>query len=851
MIEEIESSSRRTALARVHSSHLKKESAQPLRWLCFITMVMLFTIGLASGACNAASTSPEVRVGSELEFQPYAFVDQSGQPAGFSVELIKAVANAIGISIKISTGSWDTMWNSLVAGQLDVLPIVAKLPERQLLIDFSLPHTETYDAFFVRKGDSPIQNIAAARGKEIVVMRSDAAHHELLKRNFQGNLILVDTIPEGLNLILSGKHSAFLCSKLIGTLAIKGHKLSGLTAGPTIPDYKRVFSFGVKKGDRELLEKLNQGLLIVKTNGEYDRIYDKWLSFDDPWRKLQKYLLPAVIMVVTFALIAGFWLVMLRRLVNKRTRELAERNEMLLHSYDNLEARVQERTMDLAQSNQLLQAEIIERKKTEEAQRIQSRTFSEVLNSLDSLVYVNDMNSYEILFINTYGQNIWGDINGKICWQTIQAGQAGPCNFCTNSKIVGPDGNPTEVVAWEFQNTVNKRWFDCRDRAIYWPDGRIVRMEIATDITDRKRVEEVIQKSNEKLIALNKQLLENQHRLSLNEGLFRGLFDNMTSGAAIYTVINDGSKGSDYVIKSFNKTSLNIEGKTLAAVVGRSLVDLRPTIDNYGLIPVLKKVWETGEPASFPAKIYRDEHFSNYYENYVFKIPSGEVVTIYNDVTENKLAEEQIKASLLEKEIMLKEIHHRVKNNLQVISSLLNMQSSYLQDEKAKEMLQNSIDRVSTMAKIHTMLYQSTDLARIDFGGFIRDLVARLQQTYGIAKSPIALHVNVADVSMTIEKSIPCGLILNELVSNALKHAFPEGKHGGINISMTTAGDRFVLTVQDNGIGFPPSIDFHNTRSLGLELVRLLVTQLNGDIDLEVGGGSKFTITFPVAIKKG
>jgi diguanylate cyclase (GGDEF)-like protein len=242
-----------------------------------------------------------------------------------------------------------------VEGRLDVLPIVAKLPERQPLVDFSLPHTETYDAFFVRKGDSPIPNIAAARGKAIVVMRSDAAHHELLERNFQENPILVDTIPAGLSLISSGKHDAFLCSKLIGTIILKKNRLAGLTAGPIIPDYKRVFSFAVKKGDRELLEKLNQGLLIVKTNGEYDRIYNKWLSFDDPWRKVKKYFLPTIITVIAIAVIAGFWLATLQQLVRKRTRELAENNKKLLHAYDDLEARVQERTAELARANQLLQ----------------------------------------------------------------------------------------------------------------------------------------------------------------------------------------------------------------------------------------------------------------------------------------------------------------------------------------------------------------------------------------------------------------------------------------------------------------------------------------------------------------
>ena len=123
------------------------------------------------------------------------------------------------------------------------------------------------------------------------------------------------------------------------------------------------------------------------------------------------------------------------------------------------------------------------------------------------------------------------------------------------------------------------------------------------------------------------------------EALFRGLYDNMTSGSAIYEVINDGSKGSDYIIKNFNEKSLEIEGKTLDQVVGKSLYDLRPTIDDYGLIPVMKKVWETGKSDYFPIKIYEDKKFSNYYENYIFKIPTGELVTIYNDVTDQKNSE--------------------------------------------------------------------------------------------------------------------------------------------------------------------------------------------------------------------
>ena len=337
--------------------------------LLLMVIALSFAGWSACGTGYAANQPSEIRVGSELEFPPYALLDEKGEPAGFSIDLIKAVAQAMGLSIKTSTGPWDTVWNDLVAGRLDVLPIVAKLPERRPLVDFSLPHTETYDAFFVRKGTYPIKNIQEAQGKEIVVMRSDAAHHELLKRNFPGRLILVDTIPEGLSLISSGRHDALLCSKLIGTLSIKKHGLKGLTAGPPIPDYKRVFSFAVKKGDAELLEKLNQGLLIIKTNGEYNKIYDQWLTADDPWRMVEKYLFPALAGLIALALIVGFWLVMLQLLVNKRTRQLAEKNEMLRSAQEGLEKRVTERTAELSQSNAQLRMEVENRRKTEEALR--------------------------------------------------------------------------------------------------------------------------------------------------------------------------------------------------------------------------------------------------------------------------------------------------------------------------------------------------------------------------------------------------------------------------------------------------------------------------------------------------
>lgn len=316
-----------------------------------------FTVSDAGGEGSKSL----IRVGSEVEFPPFSLVDEAGKPAGFSVDLIKAIADAAGLSIVFETGEWDKVWNGLVSGKLDVLPIVAKSTERMRLVDFGLPHTETFDAFFVREDSPQIKSIEAARGKKIVAMRSDAAHHELQEGNFQGELTLVDTIPEGLSMVAGGKGDAFLCSKLIGVLLIKKHGIPGLTAGPFIPDYKRVFSLGIRKGADELREKLNQGLLIVYANGEYRRIYEKWLSVDDPWLRYHKYLLPAFLVAAALAFLTILGLVILRRLVKKRTKELDTKNqelvkeivererveEELLRHRQGLEGMIQERTQVL------------------------------------------------------------------------------------------------------------------------------------------------------------------------------------------------------------------------------------------------------------------------------------------------------------------------------------------------------------------------------------------------------------------------------------------------------------------------------------------------------------------------
>ena len=218
---------------------------------------------------------------------------------------------------------------------------------------------------------------------------------------------------------------------------------------------------------------------------------------------------------------------------------------------------------------------------------------------------------------------------------------------------------------------------------------------------------------------------------------------------------------------------------------------------------------------------------------------------VIRDITERKRTEDRIQASLKEKEVLLREVNHRVKNNLQVIDSMLRLQSQSVTDPKVLELFEDNQARVRAMALLHETLYQSHDLSRIDMAGYISKLAGQLFTSYGISPDTIRLRLNVAPVSFSLDTAIACGLLINELVSNSLKHAFPNGRTGEVAIHLVP--DRHgthVLTVSDNGVGLPATFEVGKGKSLGWQLVPMLVEQLRGTFELHRDAGTTVTLTF-------
>jgi two-component sensor histidine kinase len=221
---------------------------------------------------------------------------------------------------------------------------------------------------------------------------------------------------------------------------------------------------------------------------------------------------------------------------------------------------------------------------------------------------------------------------------------------------------------------------------------------------------------------------------------------------------------------------------------------------------------------------------------------------ISEDITERKQTEDKLKSLLKEKEVLVKEVHHRVKNNFMVLSSLLGLQSQQIEDKTVQAMFMKSKDRIRSMSLIHERLYRSQDLTHIDFSEYIRTLADDLYQSFGADPAQIPLVIQAEKVTLNLDQAIPCGLILNELLSNALKYGFPSGWKGEGRIDVTLrriSEDEIELAVKDNGIGLPIDCDFRKSTSLGLQIISLLAEeQLAGKLAVDRNEGTGFSVRF-------
>ena len=221
------------------------------------------------------------------------------------------------------------------------------------------------------------------------------------------------------------------------------------------------------------------------------------------------------------------------------------------------------------------------------------------------------------------------------------------------------------------------------------------------------------------------------------------------------------------------------------------------------------------------------------------------LVVVDSDITAGKNMQKLIEISLKEKDVLLKEIHHRVKNNLQIIISLLNLQTGYIKDEVTLKAVKDGQSRVRSMALVHEKFYQSDELSEIDFAEYIEKLCHFIYQSYGDKTDRIHLQISGDKIGLDMDTAMPCGLLVNEIVSNSYKYAFPNQEKGTIQIDFKKNDNKIILFIQDNGVGFPEEYDLEKSESLGMQLIQALTSQLDGDLVVSRENGTSFKISFP------
>ncbi len=226
-------------------------------------------------------------------------------------------------------------------------------------------------------------------------------------------------------------------------------------------------------------------------------------------------------------------------------------------------------------------------------------------------------------------------------------------------------------------------------------------------------------------------------------------------------------------------------------------------------------------------------------------------LVMFSDITERVSLMEQLKASLAQKEILLREVHHRVKNNIQVIASLLDWQRIVAGDDAVKDVLQDAQDRVKSIALVHERLYLSKSLDYIDYGDYLRNITKHLYSAHSVDPNVIAIRISAGNIPLHIDQAIPCSLIINELITNTFKHAFPDGRKGEIRIDLTRKDGTIHLLYSDNGIGLPENISLENATTLGMRLLSGLTRQMKGTIETGRQDGTWFRISFPEVRKDG
>jgi two-component sensor histidine kinase/ABC-type amino acid transport substrate-binding protein len=809
-------------------------------WSLAVLAIVVWLGGYAVAWAQQDPSKPLI-VGSEEDYPPFAIGRTDETAGGFTVDLWKAVAAESGLNYTIRVRPFRQLLEEFKAGKIDVMINLAQSAERRAFADFSVPHVIVNGAVFVRNDESRIRSEADFAGKSIIVLNGDLAHDYAVSKGWQQQLVLVDTAAHGLQLLASGRHDAMLLSKLAGMQTLLELKIRNLKALDAKADFAQRFSFAVHKGSTDLLAKINEGLALSKSAGTYDALYEKWFGvFEErevSFRQMLKYLGPIALAVLVFA---GFLLV--------RQHERRKSVEALRHQTALLEA----------QANA----------------------------SIDGILVVDRQGrkifqNHRVAELWKIPRHIAEDSDDAVLDRHLMNSVRHPAQFV--ERVTYLDSHPAETSRDEVE-LVDGTFLDRYSAPVLGKQGEIYgRIWTFRDITRRRRAEEQLQVKNTVLEGVTR--VQRQFLIETNS---RQMFDQMLVllleiTASDYGFIAEARRepGGQSYLRSLAISNIAWNDETRALYDNSKLTGIEfHNLNNlFGAVVTSRETVIANDPAHDlrrggsppghpPLSAFLGMPFfhgddltgmvglanraGGYDEALVQNLTPmlatcSSLVLAYTLEHKRRLGEEKLRGALAEKEVLLKEIYHRVKNNLQVVSSLLNLQSRRVTDTQTRQLLDDSANRVKSMALVHEQLYRAENLSSIRLAEYLKQLTNNLTNTNQPLSTRVPLRLEAEELTAGVESAIPLGLLVNELVSNAYRHGYEADAPGGeILVRLTGLPEGWLcLEVKDDGSGLPADFAPGEGTSLGMQLVVTLAQQLGAELTWNAGHpGACFTLRF-------
>ena len=611
-----------------------------------LAITIILILQLSVNNASAQVTKPPVRIlqsASELDYPPFAIVKPDNTADGFSVELLQAVTKAAGMDVKFTVGPWHDIKQKLIDRKLDVLPLVSYSDERDKLFDFTAPYLRMHGAIFVRKGEKTIRSKSDLKGKEVLVMRGDTAHEYAMSENLTDKLVLTDTFAEAMQLLSAGSHDAVIIQQLVGFQLIKELGLPNLVSvnslqddslkptGRPLSNFEQKFCIAVQEGDKELLALLNEGLAIIIANGKYGDLYNKWFGPILPQppvsiSQIIRYVLYILVPLTMLILIVGFWY--LKRQVKIQTAHLNEEIEGRKTTETELRIREKEQIALNKASRAILRNEefIITARNIFDAA-------SELIGSTAGYVALlsSDGNKNEVLFLEAGGKSCWVDPDLPMPIRGLRA----EC-YKTGKVVFENDFYNSEWMQYMPAGHVGL------NNVLFAPlviSGKTMGiMGMANKDGDFDNGDAKMAASFGELAAIalrNSRLLE---QLEYSEMRFRELFAHMSSGVVIYEPVDNGK---DFIIIDINEAGCLSTNKIREALIGQQVTEVYPAVEAMGILDALRQVLKTGESMRVPASLYNDNKLIFWAENYIYMLKTGELVAIFDDVTDHKIMEDE------------------------------------------------------------------------------------------------------------------------------------------------------------------------------------------------------------------